>query len=498
MSYLGLDIGTSGSKAAVFDGDGQLLALAYREYQTLSPKPGWAELDPEQVAAACFAVIRETAGKTASDPVTALAISSQGEAFMPLDAQDRILSNTMISSDSRAAALSQTWSERFGRERLYRITGHTPHAFFSLFKLAWLREHEPELWRQARRFLCFEDFIQQRLGVEPPGISWSMAGRTMLFDVTTHQWSGEILGELGMYPEQLARPVASGEIAGFVNPSIARELGLADKVAVVPGGHDQPCGGLGAGAITRGSAMYATGTVECITPAFDRPVFTEALFQGNLCTYDHVAPGLYATVAFSLTGGNLLKWFRDQWARSEVREAGAGGTNAYDLILEQLPAKPSSLLVLPYFTPSGTPYFESSPMGAILGLTLGTSRSEVLRALLEGVAFEMLLNLDLMEKSGIPIRDLTAVGGGARNPCWTQLKADVIGKPIRQVAVTEAGCLGAAMLACAAQTREALPSLVHRWVKVTSLIEPIPEHAEYYQERYKSYKRLYPVLSQFP
>ena len=494
MSYLGLDIGTSGCKAAVFDGEGRLLALAYREYPTLSPRPGWAELDPEQVAGACFAVIKEAAGQCPGDAVTALAISSQGEAFMPLDGEGRVLANAMVSSDARAAGLARSWSERFGRERLYRITGHTPHAFFSLFKLAWLRENAPEIWQSARKFFCFEDFLQQRLGVEPPGISWALAGRTMLFDVTKHEWSGEILDELGLSPEQLARPVASGQIAGFVAPAIARELGLSERVAVVPGGHDQPCAGLGAGAIAPGSAMYATGTVECITPAFDRPVFTEALFQGNLCTYDHVVPGLYATVAFSLTGGNLLKWFRDQWSRSEVREAQATGANAYELILAQLPAEPSSLLVLPYFTPSGTPYFEASPMGAILGLTLGTTRAEVLRALLEGVAFEMRLNLDLMERSGIGIRDLVAVGGGARNSRWTQLKADVLGKPIRQAAVTEAGCLGAAMLACAAQTGEALTSLVGRWVKMGETVEPIPEHAEYYQKRYAAYQGLYPAL----
>ena len=229
MSYLGLDIGTSGSKAAVFNGEGRLLALAYREYPTLSPQPGWVELDPEEVAMACFSVIREASAQAGEDPVTALSISSQGEAFMPLDAQGKLLANAMVSSDTRAADLAQTWSERFGRDRLYRITGHTPHAFFSLFKLAWLREHAPEVWRKAERFLCFEDFIQQRLGVEPPGISWSLAGRTMLFDVTTHQWSAEILDALGLRAGQLARPVASGEIAGYIAPAIARDLGLPER-----------------------------------------------------------------------------------------------------------------------------------------------------------------------------------------------------------------------------------------------------------------------------
>jgi len=496
MSFLGLDIGSSGCKAAVFNAAGRQLAFAFREYPTLHPHPGWAELDSESVVAACLAVIREAASQASGDPVAALSVSSQGEAFTPVTREGRILGNAMISSDARAHAMVEEWSTRFGSERLYRITGHTPHTLFSLFKLAWLQKHKPKIWRQAGQFLCFEDLIHQRLGLKP-AIGWPLAGRTMLFDVTRHEWSTEILEELGLEPERLAHPLASGQLVGDLSRATTSDLGLATGSIVVAGGHDQVCAGLGAGAVEPGSAMYATGTVECITPAFDRAIFSKELFQGNLCTYDHAAPGLHATVAYSLTGGNLLRWFRDQWSPMEVLASRQNGTNAYQLILQELPDSPSPLLVLPYFTPSGTPHFEPHTMGAILGLSLTTTRQEVLRALLEGVALEMRLNLEMLENAGLPIRHLIAVGGGSQSRKWIQLKADVMGKPICQSRTADAGCLGAALLAAATATGNSPQTLARQWVKPGETIDPQTFFSDHYQRAYEHYRGLYPLIRDF-
>jgi len=493
VSYLGLDIGTTGCKAGVFDAEGRLLALAYREYPLLAPQRGWAEIDSQQVCQACLAVVSEAAAACRHDPVAGLGISCQGEAFTPVDAQGRILGNGMVSSDTRAEPIVGPWSRQFGDRRLYEITGHTPHPMFTIYKLLWLRDHRPEVWQQAARFYCFEELIQSRLGLEP-AISWPLAGRTMLFDVRTHQWHEEILAAIGLEPSRLARPAPSGMVVGTIPGAVARELGLPDGVPVVGGGHDQPCGALGAGIAEPGRAMYATGTVECICPAFDRPVLADNLFQNNLCTYDYTLPGMYTTVAFSLTGGNLLRWFRDQWAQPEKDEAARTGANPYELILRAMPAEPTDLLVLPYFTPSGTPYFDAKVPGAILGLRLSTTRGEVLRGLLEGVALEMRLNVDILQRAGLGIREFRAIGGGAKNPALTQLKADVLGRPITTLAVTEAGCLGVALLACAARTGAKPQELVTTWVKTTSVVEPDLRRAEYYEQRFAQYKELYPSI----
>jgi len=493
VSYLGLDIGTTGCKAGVFDGDGRLAALAYREYPLLAPRQGWAEIDSQEVCRACLAVIREAAAACPRDPVAAVGISCQGEAFTPVAADGRMLGNAMVSSDARAAPIVAAWSREFGDRRLYEITGHTPHPMFTLYKLLWLREHRPDVWQTAVKFYCFEELFQSQLGLEP-AISWPLAGRTMLFDVRNHRWNEEILSAVGLEASRLAPPAASGTVVGTIAPALARELGLRDGVSVVAGGHDQPCGALGAGIAEPGRAMYATGTVECICPAFDRPIFAVDLFRSNLCTYDYALPGMYTTVAFSLTGGNLLRWFRDQWGRAEVEEAARTGADAYDLILRDMAPEPTDLLVLPYFTPSGTPYFDADVPGAILGLRLCTTRGQVLRAMLEAVALEMRLNVDILSRAGLAVREFRAIGGGAKNRTLTQLKADVLGRPITTLEVTEAGCLGVALLACAAHSGARPQDLVGAWVKPTSVVEPDSDRARRYEEKFAAYRELYPAV----
>jgi xylulokinase len=490
--YLGIDIGTSGCKAVIFDEDGCQQSLAYREYDIISKKPGWAELDTDEVIRKCFEVISESASGIKAGSVGGIGISSQGEAFTLVDKDGKALCNALVSSDIRANELIKPWTYKFGEERLYNITGHTPHPMFSLFKLLWIRENNPAIWKKADRIMCFEDLLQYRLGIKEPSMGWPLAGRTMLFDVVNHEWNKEILSEAGVKAEQLSRPLQSGSFAGYVEPHIARELNLSEKTFIVTGGHDQPCSALGAGAIESGIAVYSSGTVECITPAFDKPVFTNELRKSNLCTYDHTAPGMYATVAFSLTGGNILKWFRDQFGEAEVELARKMNRDPYELLIDKLPEEPSRLLVLPYFTPTGTPYFDVSVKGAILGLDMSVTRAEIMKALLEGVAFEIKLNLDILRESGYEVKELRAIGGGARSRRHIQLKADVIGMPITILDVTEAGCMGAAMLARAAYTRESVSQIAKDWVKPVSNVNP--EKNDFYNKKFCLYKNLYPAL----
>lgn len=492
MAYMGIDIGTTGCKAMVFDAAGKLLSSSYREYPLIIPQSGWAELDPAQVISACFEVIREAALQT-SDSVRALAVSSQGEAFTPVGKNGKFLANAMVSSDARAAEIAESWSEEFGKEKLYHITGHTAHPMFTVFKLLWLRDNEPQVWKQTAKFLCFEDLLSYTLGAEP-AMGWPLAGRTMLFDVVKEDWNDEILQTVGIDREQLARPLASGSIVGIVSKQTAMKLGLPGNVKIVIGGHDQTIGALGAGVFRKGCAMYATGTVECITPAFSEAVFSDSLFKNNLCTYNYSLGEMFTTVAFSLTGGNLLKWFRDEFGQMEVEAAKHTGINAYELLMRNMQKTPSSLLALPYFTPTGTPYFDIEATGAILGLRLSTSRTEILRALLEGVAMEMKLNLDILDKSGIVINELRAIGGGAKNRDWTQLKADILNIPITTVKITEAGCLGAAALAFAADAEKTPQECAQSWVKTGETIQPNPENAAIYTEKFRAYKKLYPAL----
>ena len=211
--YLGIDIGTSGCKAVIFDEDGQQVSMAYREYDIISKNPGWAELDTDEVIAKCFEVIRESASRLEVGSVKGLGISSQGEAFTMIDKDGKALCNALVSSDIRANELIGPWTEKFGEEKLYHITGHTPHPMFSLFKLLWIKENSTEIWAKADKILCFEDLLQYRLGIKNPAMGWPLAGRTMLFDVVKHEWNNEILDNIGVKKEQLSKPLQSGTIS---------------------------------------------------------------------------------------------------------------------------------------------------------------------------------------------------------------------------------------------------------------------------------------------
>lgn len=490
-----MDIGTGGCKSVIFDDKGKELASAYREYPVMHPDSVSAEIDPDEVIARCFDVISEVNAKT-PDPVVSMCISSQGEAFTPIDNDGKTLGNAMVSSDSRAKDIAANWSNVFGIEKIYQITGHTPHPLFTLFKILWIKENQPDVWKKTNLFLCFEDLFHYRMGLEPR-ISWSLAGRTMLFDVIKHEWNDEILGKAGLSSDKLAIPAAPGEITGVISLKHGQKIGFKNPVTIVAGGHDQTCAALGAGVIEPGMCMYATGSVECFCPMLDKPSFSDELRRNNLCCYDYSIKGKYTSVAYSLTGGNILRWFRDEFGQYEKAEAKRSGENAYSLLLKTMPSFPTSLLVLPYFSATGTPYFDTRAKGAIVGLQFSTTKGEITRALLEGVALEMKLNLQLMEESSMKIDTFIATGGGTRNKSWTQLKADVLNKRIMVRNMVEAGCYGAAMLACSAVEKLAVEQLLRQNYVESEVFVPNGEYAGIYDSKFETYKKMYPALKSF-
>lgn len=478
MSYLGIDIGSSRVKAVAYAADGTPLATSYRKYGHKIPAPGRMELDGAEVIEAALAVIAECAGMVRrTSPVRALACSSQGEAFTPLDAAGGVLAPAMISGDSRATEDITEFVRRFGGEKLYRITGHTASGMFTLAKLLWLKSHEPEVFRRAARFLCFEDLLCFHL-TGRAAIGWPLAGRTMLFDLGDHRWNRELLDELELDESRLAEPMPSGTPVGFVTPEMAAGLNLNTEVLWVTGGHDQVIGALGCGAVEPGTAMYAAGSVECVVPVLRERRLAPELYEANLCTYDFALPGRFASVAYSLTGSNLVDYF--------LREivGGSGGSEEYDQLLSSMPDEPTGLLVLPYFTASGTPWFDAVTPGCLYGWRFDTSRGTLLRGLLEGVALEMRLNFDFLRRGGIEVERLIATGGGFRHRPVVQLHADVLELPISLCEEREAGCRGAAMLAQLGSGGEiTIPA-----PPVTAVVEPVPARAAVYRGKFARWR----------
>jgi xylulokinase len=501
MSLIGLDVGTTGCKAIVFDRAGQILGRAAREYPILTPQPNWAEQDAEAVWHKAWDALREAVSASRdgppsrNDPPAALALSVQGEAIIPVDAAGRALCPAILGMDTRTGAENAWLKERFGDETLFHRTGMPVHTINTLPKLLWLRRNAPRVWRTAHQFLLYEDLFLQRLSGEAH-ISHCLASRTQLYDLHAGTWADDILAACDIDARRLA-PLApaQGGVVGTLRPELAQDLGLDHDVLLVSGGHDQACAALGSGVAQAGLAMNSTGTAEVVELAMASPTLDERLRIGGISVYRHVVPGLYLAMTLNHSGGLLLRWFRDTLSRWEVERARAGGRDAYDLILAAAPEGPTGLLVLPHFAGKGTPGFDITSRGAILGLTFATTHAEVAKAILEGLTFELRANTDLLQAAGIPLQELHAVGGGARSHLWLQLKADICQVPLRVPQVTEAACLGAALLAgVGAGVYPDLATAVARTVRFRGRIEPQPEQAALYDARYALYRQVYPTL----
>jgi xylulokinase len=429
------------------------------------------------------------------DTPVALALSCQGEAIIPVDDNGQPLRPAILGMDTRTGAENEWLAERFGAKNLFNRTGMVLHTINTLPKLLWLQRHEPEIWKSATQFLLYEDFFLRRLSGKA-AISHCLASRTQMYDLSTGDWADDILSECSIERERLAllAPGAGG-VVGTLRQDLARELGLNKKVQLVSGGHDQACAALGSGVTQAGLAMVSTGTAEVVEVAMDTPALDEALREGNISIYRHVVPGLYLAMTLNHSGGLSLRWYRDTLGRWEQEQAKATGHDAYDLLLADAPPGPTDLLILPHFSGSGTPLLDTSSKGAVLGLTFATTQATIAKALLEGLTFELRTNLDLLKQAGVAINELHAVGGGAKSSLWLQLKADICQVPLRIPQVTEAACLGAALLAgVAAGVYHDFGTAVAQTVHFQKRIEPQADRVAAYGERYQLYRQVYPTL----
>jgi xylulokinase len=276
---------------------------------------------------------------------------------------------------------------------------------------------------------------------------------------------------------------------------LAERLGLIKAPLVVTGGHDQACAALGVGLVDAGLAMDSTGTAEVVEVALAEPVLNQVLYGGNVSVYAHTAPGLYLAMTLNHSGGISLRWFRDAFCQEEIRRAQVAGQDAYDLILANVSPDPSPLFVMPHLAGSGTPWFDTSSRGTVLGLTLGATKSDLAKALLEGLTYELRINLDLLKEGGVSIQEVRAVGGGARSPLWMQLKADITGLPVVVPQVSEAACWGAAILAGVGAGLFADPAqAAEEMLRLESRFEPDPERSARYAQRYDLYREIYPAV----
>lgn len=494
MSLIGMDIGSTNCKAILFDAEGRQLAGASREYPEVYPGPAMLELNPELVWAAIREVLGSVAAQASGDPVQAICFSAIGEAFTPVAADGSFLHNTICSADNRAVAQADSWRDTLGAQGVFGITGMPLHPSYTLNKVMWLRENRPDVYARTWKNLMWPEIVHLRLGLEPR-LDWTLAGRTMGFDVARRRWADGVLQAADVSPEAFATPIRPGDVVGSIGQRAAEETGLPVGCLVVAGGHDQPMNALGAGVIREGMAVDGMGTTECVTVAFDEPVLTETMRTHNYCCYSHAHADLYCSIAFNYTSGALLRWFRDQFAQADMARAQAEGSDVYDVMLSDLPAAPTGLYLVPYLAGSGTPYMDPLAKGVLVGLTLGCDRKTLIKGLLEGTCYELALNIRELADAGVGIGTLRCTGGGSRSPYWLQLKADITGHECVTLNVSESGCQAAAMLGgVQAGVYASLEQAVETLVSESSRYEPREAEHERYREHFETYRQVWPAV----
>ncbi|MEM4245764.1 MAG: xylulokinase [Candidatus Bathyarchaeia archaeon] len=467
-SLLGIDVGTTACKTVFTDLQGRVLAEDSTEYPLIHPEPSWVEQDPEAWWRAAASNIKAGLKKAGVRPeeVEGIGVDSQREAPVLLDRLGNVLYNAIIWMDLRTIPTAEEIKKRTSADKVLQITGVAVDYIFSAAKILWLKEHKPKLVKKAQSILFPKDYLIYRLTGEK-ATDHSMASRTMLFDINRRSWSDEICIDLDI-PMDLLPPVhESVEKVGELTPEAGRLLGLKHGIPVAAGGGDRPVEALGAGVIDPGKVNIGTGTATAITtPLYSAKI--DPLGRFNCCC--HVVPGRWEYEIPILTTGASLRWFRDNFGFEEVYRAKQERADPYqylDRLAQEAPLGCDGLFYYPYLSGPPGPRFNNLAKGVYFGFTTAHSKKHFVRAIFEGIAFQYAETLNLLDRFGVHISEATIVGGESKSRFWNQMKADVIGRPIRSMKVADAAALGSAVLGGVASgvfrsVKDAVKSMVHK------------------------------------
>ena len=492
MKLLGIDVGTGGTRAVVVDGGGAVVASATAEHaQFASPETGWAEQDPRDWwRAAAEAVRAVLAGEgVGAEEIAGVGFSGQMHGCVLLDAAGEVLRPALIWCDQRTEEQSRALTARIGAERLIELVSNPALTNFTLTKMLWVREHEPELWARVRTVLLPKDYVRLRLTGER-ATDVADASGTLLFDVARRRWSREMLAAVEMDESLLPASFESPEITGRVSREGAEATGLREGTPVVAGAGDQAAGAVGMGIVRPGAVSATIGTSGVVFAATDRPALDRA---GRLHTFCHAVPGRWHVMGVTQAAGLSLRWFRDTF--------GAGredGRDPYERLSEEAAAAPpgsDGVLWAPYLMGERTPHLDPGARAALVGLAASHTRGHVVRAVLEGVAFSLRDTLTIFGEMNVAVDNIRLGGGGARSPLWRQIQADVYGHAVETLAAEEGAAYGAALLAgVGAGVWSSVEEASDRSVRVAARTEPDATRAALMGRRYAAYRALYPAL----
>ncbi len=491
MALGGLDIGSTGCKITIYDDFGNYQYRAYRDYP-VSRSIGEHEVRAEDIWQSVCGVLKDVAIRYPG--LRALGVTSFGESFVMLDEENRPIRPVMLYTDPRGGEECAELTGKLGKTYIEQITGVAPHSMYSFPKLMWVKKHCPEDYARAKRVLMMEDYIVYLL-TGCAVIDYSLAARSMAFDIRKLCWSEEIFRAADINPALFSKPVISGTKAGRILSCMAEKLGLSEELLLVVTGHDQVAAAIGSGVFCTRHAVDGAGTVECVTPVFEGIPADRGLYDGGYAIVPYVSPGTYVTYAFSFTGGALVSWFIKNCAKAEIKLAEEQEKSVYEILEESMKDGPTGILVLPHFAGAATPYMDEGAKGVIMGLTIEHHASDLYRAMMEGVVYEMMLNLEHLKAFGICPEKLRATGGGAASRVWMQMKADILGLPVTSLGNAEAGAAGCAMMAgIAAGVFNNLEDAAKALITEKETYMPREEMHKAYQAHYQRYRRLYEAV----
>jgi xylulokinase len=498
MSVLTFDIGSSQCKAILFSASGKILGEEVRAYTYEAPRPSFVEIGVERFWEAICGTSRALKRAAERDPVEVLAMSSHAETFVPVAANGAPVGPAILNMDHRASAEAGWLEQKLGKRHLYDLTGLVVHPMFPIPKTLWLRDHQPETYGSAVRFLNVTAYLLQRLGL-PPYVDYSLASRFLAFDVRRQRWSEEILSAADLEAQRLPIPVPAGTVAGKLGAEAASQLGVAAGTQVVVGGHDQACGALGAGAIAPGRVADSMGTYECLTAVSAQPASGDVAFASALNVYCHVVPGMYLALGY-FPSGIMVQWFHDLLLQkggvAGERKQGSGETDLYDWLESRSPQGPSGLLVTPHLIGTCNPDFNPRARAAVIGLSGSSDAGQIYKGILEGLAFELAQIAGLMAKAVGDFTDLYVTGGGSRSPLGLKLRAALTRRRLHVMQSQEAVCLGTAILAgAAAGIFASIPAAVDQVVRERRVIEPDLDLAAAYSDQARQYAALYSAIN---
>jgi xylulokinase len=503
MAYLiGIDIGTSGTKAIVVDpADGRVVAGASAEYPMATPRPLWAEQDARdwwratgEATRAALAKARKALGRPVD--VGGVGLSGQMHGVVLVGDDGDPVTPAVIWCDGRSAEECREITERVGADRLIQLTSNPALVGFSAPKLLWIRKHLPEAYARARRFLLPKDYVRFKLTGEAAS-EVSDASGTLLFDVGNRRWSRPMLDALEIDPALLPSVHESTEVSARVSAAGAEALGIPVGTPVVGGGGDQAAGAVGTGIVRAGVISSTIGTSGVVFAYSAAPVRDP---KGRVHTFCHAVPGAWHVMGVTQGAGLSLRWFRDEVAGPAERAAAeAAGHDIYDVLTEQAAAAPAGsegLLFLPYLMGERTPHLDPQARGVWCGLTGAHRRAHLVRSVLEGVTYSLRDCLEIVRELDLPVGEVRASGGGGKSELWRQMQADVFGREVVTVNAAEGPAFGAALLAgVGTGVWASVPEACDATIAVTSRSAPHAARQATYDHQYPLYRDVYVRLA---